>query len=254
MLELNEFDNPPELENINFDEAEKELQERLYILFSEASKQNLGVIILLEGVSASGKGDLLKCITTRLDPRKVKVYSMEEGDLENESYPFMHHFWSKLPGFNEQIILDGSWYSKFSFQKQNKILKKNSIPNIFKFIKNFEETISSDKYIFLKFFLNISAKEQKKRLKKAMDEGKKWMVSKSDWEQYEQFYDYKKLHEEYLNKTNFPFATWKIVPAKNKFYTKITVMESIIDCLEKKLKLNSREVLEVLLENEKQVS
>ncbi len=253
MLELDEFENSPKLENVNFDDAEKELQERLYILFSEASKQNLGVIILLEGVSASGKGDLLKCITTRLDPRKVKVHSLEDEDYQNISYPFMNHFWTKLPGFNEQVILDGSWYSKLSYQRENKLIKKNDIPNIYKFIKNFEEAISSDRYIFLKFFLNISAKEQKKRLKKAADEGKKWMVSNSDWEQYEKYYEYKKLFEEYLSKTNFSFSPWKIVPAKNKFYAKISVMESIIHSLENKLKINSREVLEVLLEKEKQV-
>jgi AMP-polyphosphate phosphotransferase len=253
MFQLQDFESSPDIEKVSFDSIEKDLQERLYILFSEASKQNLGVLLVLEGWVASGKGDLLKCITTRLDPRRVKVISMEEENLTDDKKHFMHEFWSKLPSYGEQLILDGSWYSKLSFQIQSKILKKKQIPNAYKFIKDFEETITNDRYIVLKYFLNISAKEQKRRLKKASDEGKKWMVSDSDWAEHEKYYDYKTLFEDYLSKTSFPTSPWKIVSAKNKFYTKIAVIESVIEVLELRLKVNSSEILKVISANEQAI-
>jgi polyphosphate kinase 2 (PPK2 family) len=67
MMHLKDFEDSPTLEKSAYDIVEKDLQERLYILFSEASKQKFATILILEGWAGSGKGDLLKSITTRLD-------------------------------------------------------------------------------------------------------------------------------------------------------------------------------------------
>ena len=86
MMHLKNFENSPTVEKSAYDNVEKDLQERLYILFSEASKQKFATILVLEGWAGSGKGDLLKSITTRLDPRKLRVYS-----LENSEQNKIHH-------------------------------------------------------------------------------------------------------------------------------------------------------------------
>jgi polyphosphate kinase 2 (PPK2 family) len=251
-MKLEEYESAPEIEKKFYDSVEKDLQERLYILFSESSKQNTGIILLLEGWAGSGKGDLLKSITTRLDPRKLRVYSFQDNSLKDSDFHFMYEFWCRLPSYNEQAIFDGSWYSKLALQIQEKIIKKKEYNIHYDFIKNFEETLLADKYILLKFFLNISAKEQKKRFKKATEEGKKWIVSEDDWNQYNNYYTYKELFEEYLYKTNSNSAPWHILSAGNKYYTKIKTMELIINELEQKLKIDSREMLSILKNKEEQ--
>lgn len=249
---LKDFENSPTLEKSAYDLVEKDLQERLYILFSEASKQRFATILILEGWAGSGKGDLLKSITTRLDPRRIRVYSLEHSDKNINSHHFLYDYWNRLPLYGDTSIFDGSWYSRVSYDKKQKKIGKSEYKDAFKSILNFEETLLNDRYIILKYFLNISEKEQRKRFKKASEEGKKWMVSDSDWEELENYDDYEKLFEEYINKTDTPNCSWNVVTAKNKYYCRISVMESIIRSLEEKLKIDSREMLLLLKTQEQQ--
>lgn len=252
MMHLKDFEKSPTVEKSAYDVVEKDLQERLYILFSEASKQKFATILVLEGWAGSGKGDLLKSITTRLDPRKLRVYSLENSEHNKKTHHFLYDYWNRLPLYSENVIFDGSWYSRVSYEKQEKLISKREYKDAFKSILNFEETLYNDRYIILKYFLNISAKEQKKRFKKASEEGKKWMVSESDWKQFENYSNYEKLFEEYLNKTDTQINPWNIVSAKNKYYCRIFVMESIIRNLEEKLKIDSKQMLLVLKSQEQQ--
>lgn len=251
MMYLNEFEDSSVVEKTVYEDVEKDLQERLYILFSAASKQKFGIMLILEGWAGSGKGDVLKSITTRLDPRKVRVYSRENFLYQGGGYPFLFPFWSKLPAYGEFIIFSGSWYSRVSSDKVEKLITKDEYRTAFNSILNFEEMITSDKYIIYKYFLNISEKEQKKRLKKAKDEGNKWMVSDTDWFQLKHHDEFKKLYEEFLNRTSTPTAPWNIVPAKDKYFTRMYIMESLIANLEEKLKMDSKEMLNVLKSTEK---
>jgi polyphosphate kinase 2 (PPK2 family) len=252
MMHLKDFEDSPTLEKSAYDMVEKDLQERLYILFSEASKQKLATILILEGWAGSGKGDLLKSITTRLDPRKLRVYSLENSDAKPKTHHFLYDYWQKLPLYGENAIFDGSWYSRVSYEKQEKLINKREYKDAFKSILNFEETLHNDQYVILKYFLNISSKEQKRRFKKASEEGKKWMVSESDWKQFENYKDFERLFEEYLNKTDTEICPWSIISAKNKYYCRISVIESIIRTLEEKLRIDSRQMLLVLKSSEQQ--
>lgn len=246
MIRLNEFEYGGQIEKFKYEAIEKNLQERLYILFGEAFKQKIGTLIVLEGWGASGKGDLLKTITTRLDPRKFRVYSMNSGSSDN--YPFLHRYWKGLPEYGNTAILDGSWYSRVTYDKINKLLTKKDCKNAFQSILNFEKLIQDDHYIILKYFLNISAKEQKNRLKKAKETEKKWMISETDWEEYENYEEYRNEFEYALNTTNTENCPWCIVSAKNKNFAKYQVMNSIIASLEKKLNIDSNKILSLLLE------
>lgn len=251
MIYLKDYDFSPSVDKSDYEIIEEDLQERLYILFSEASKQKLATIVILEGWAGSGKGELLKSITTRLDPRKVRVYSTEESLKKDKTHHFLYDFWERIPAYGEAAIFDSSWYSRMSYEKIEKLITKQEYRDVFKSILNFEQTLLSDKYIIFKYFLNISAKEQKRRFKKALAEGKKWNVTESDWKQFENYDKYGELFEEYLNKTNTLPSPWSVVSAKNKYYCRIFVMESLIRKLEEKLGIDSKEMLNILKSHEK---
>jgi polyphosphate kinase 2 (PPK2 family) len=120
----------------NYHEGDKieDLQERLYLLFNETSKNNLPTIIVLEGWAGSGKGELLKAITKRLDPRKVKVYSLLQEEYGNNKYPFLQKYWKKLPPYGHLTLFDGSWYSGVSHRKKNKLINKKEYHTSFRSI------------------------------------------------------------------------------------------------------------------------
>ncbi|MCX8000268.1 MAG: hypothetical protein N3A69_15170, partial [Leptospiraceae bacterium] len=110
-------------------------------------------------------------------------------------------------------------------------------------IQNFEEVITDDKYLLFKFFLHISEKEQKKRIKKAKKDGKNWIITKSDLKEAKHYREIRAYYEEFIELTHTPKAPWEIVPAVDKYFARIHVMEKLIEALEKRLRFNSAEML-----------
>jgi AMP-polyphosphate phosphotransferase len=250
MISLKEYNSSNTIPDTDFKSVEEDLQERLYILFSEAFNQKRSVIIVLEGWAASGKGDILNTIARRLDPRRIHFYSFMSDMYANTEYPFLHKYWNRLPPYGDSIIFDGSWYSGVSYRKKNGIITKDKYLASFRSIKNFETLLTKDRYLLQKFFLNISEKEQTKRLEKAEKAGHSWKVSETDWEQNHNYSEYKKLFEFYLNETNLPECSWNVISAKDKNFARLTLLNSMIHFLEDRLSINSYQVLHLLKEKE----
>jgi polyphosphate kinase 2 (PPK2 family) len=91
--------------------------------------------------------------------------------------------------------------------------------------------------------LHISEKEQKKRIKKAKKEGKAWVITKADLKEAKHYKEIRSYYEEFIELTHTPKTPWEIVPAKDKYFSRIHVMEKLIEALEKKLHFNSAEML-----------
>jgi polyphosphate kinase 2 (PPK2 family) len=233
-----------------YESVEKDIQERLYLLFSEAYRQNIGTIIVIEGFAGSGKGSLMKAITCRLDPRKLQVHSVDLSDHIYKDFPPLYQFWQKLPAFGELTIFEGSWYRKTVYERFYKIIREKEYSYSVRSIQNFEELICQDRYLLFKFFLDISSKEQKKRFEKAKKEGKDWVISKEDLEEAKYYKSFRKYYEELIGLTNTPATTWDIIPAKDKYFCRLHIMEKLIERLESNLQFDSQEMLSRLKEKE----
>lgn len=247
MIYLKDYEASSTLDKSVYDSLEKDIQERLYILFSEAYRQKLSIILILEGWATSGKGDLLKSILTRLDPRRVNVHSFDpNSEYNSDKYPFLRDFWVRVPIYGSAIVFDGSWYTKMTHKKINKQINRDVFKEYIRSINNVEKNLVEDKYLVFKYFLNLSAKEQKKRLKKAEKAGKKWMVSEADWFQNIRYDDFREIVEFYLNKTDTLHCPWNVYSALDKYYTRHCVIYNLIENLEKRLNVDSKELLVIL--------
>lgn len=246
MINLSEMEDSPSKLNIDLDDVIEDMQERLYLLFKELYNRKIPAILILEGWAGSGKGELLKSIVKRLDPRKIHVYSFMQDEYKIDNYPFLYKYWKKLPPKGHLTLFDGSWYSGVSYRKMYDYIDKKQYHTSFRSIINFEKMLLDDNYIVFKFFLNISKKEHSKRLKKARNDGKSWQSTRSDVEENKKYKKYKNLFEYYLNTTNLTDLPWNIIPAKDKNFCKSYVMESIIANLESTLSVDSNEMLKLL--------
>ncbi|MCB1178548.1 MAG: hypothetical protein KDK36_13260 [Leptospiraceae bacterium] len=250
MAQLKDFSDSRIIKKSVYESVEKDIQERLYLLFSEAYKQDKGTIIVIEGFAGSGKGALMKAITTRLDPRKVTVHSVELDNPLYKDFPFLYQFWQKLPAFGNLTIFEGSWYRKLAYERFNKKINTKEYSRAVRSFQNFEELVCDDKYLLFKFFLNISSKEQKKRFNKAKKEGKDWVISKDDIIESENYKKFNNYYEELIELTNTPKTTWDIIPAKDKYFCRIHIMEKLIERLEANLGFDSLSMLKQLKEKE----
>jgi AMP-polyphosphate phosphotransferase len=243
MVILSDFEDKKTIKKSVYENVEKDIQERLYLLFSEAHRQGIGTIISIEGFAGSGKGSLMKAITARLDPRKVRVHSVEKDNPVYFEYPALYQFWEKLPAFGELTIFEGSWYRKIVQDRFEGELTNRSFSKHIRSIQNFEDMITDDKYMLFKFFLHISSKEQKKRFKKAKKEGKMWVISDADLKEAKHYKEIRSYYEELIELTHTPDTPWEIIAAKDKYFARIHVMEKLIEALEEKLQFNSAEML-----------
>ena len=243
MVELSQYEDSKQIEKSVYESVEKDIQERLYLLFSEANNQGLGTVVVIEGFSTSGKGALMKAITARLDPRKVRAHSVELENPIYNGFPLLYQFWEKLAAYGELTIFEGSWYRQVVMGRFYGFVSAKNYTKYIRSIQNFEEVITDDKYLLFKFFLHISEKEQKRRIKKARKEGKTWVISKSDLKEAKHYKEIRSYYEEFIELTHTPKTPWVIVSAKDKYFARIHVMEKLIESLEKRLQFNSAEML-----------
>ncbi len=222
------------------------LQDKLY------AENKHSVLIVLQAMDAAGKDGTIKHLMTGLNPTGVKVNSFKSpSSIELEHDYFWRHY-RVLPARGEIAIFNRSHYENVLVTKVHPefILKENhpdvnSLKDInkkfweerYNQICRFEKNIAENGTLILKFFLHVSKDEQKRRFIERIDDAKKnWKFSLADlkeracWDQYQQAY------EDALSHTSTNYAPWFVIPADDKWYTRI-IIASIIDNQFKKLNL-----------------
>lgn len=219
-----------------------ELQERLFQLQRRCWESGLGVLVVVEGWSASGKGKAIKKLTERLEPRAVEIHAIRAPRTHEVPLPWMYRFWVRLPSYGKFGIFVHSWYRRVLLERLTEGVSKAEVSRAFEDINDFERALSDDRYAIIKLFLHIDKRGQKKRLKKIeADPSSSWRVTSRDWAQHRAYDDYTLATEKMLAATETEWAPWTIVESNNGRFARIKVFETLINRLEHELA--HREVL-----------
>ncbi len=212
------------------------LRERLYSLEHAMFRANVPVAVVFEGWAAAGKGSLISVLTERLDARGFRVVPITPPRTSETRYPWLWRFWLKIPAYGQMVIFDGSWYRRVLIDRVMKTVAKRDWERAYHDIAEFEEQLANDGTLIVKFWLHISEKEQTKRFKKLLrDELTAWRVSDEDAFQHKAYDRYLEAAEEMLARTDAPYAPWTLVAATDRYYTRLTVYETLIRALELRL-------------------
>lgn len=219
------------------------LQDKLY------AQDRWSVLIILQGMDAAGKDGLIKHVMSGVNPQGCEVHSFKQPSLEELNHDYMWRSNQRLPERGHIGIFNRSYYEEVLVLRVHPaILKNERVPeelitkNVwqdrYEDIRNSESYLARNGTVVRKFFLNISKKEQKKRFLERLDEpGKNWKFSASDLTERQYWDDYMDAFEEMIAATSSKHAPWYVVPADNKWYTRLVVAAAIVDALEK-LKLS----------------
>ncbi|MEL4893956.1 polyphosphate:AMP phosphotransferase [Crocosphaera sp. Alani8] len=189
----------------------------------------LPVIIVLEGWAAAGKGKLLQKTVGYMDPRGFNVHPILEATAEEKKYPFLWRFWQKLPPKGSLGIFYHSWYTHVLEDRLSGVESDERIPLLMGDINAFERQIVDDGVAIGKFWLHLSQKELKKRLKKyASDELESWRVRPEDWQQLEEYDRYATFAEEMLTYTSTGHAPWTLVEADCQRWARVKVLSQMV--------------------------
>lgn len=192
-------------------------------------QHNLPVTVVLEGWAAAGKGALVKKMTNYMDPRGFSVLPIFEPSDREDCYPFLWRFWHKLPARGSIAFFYHSWYTHVLEDRLFERLAPTEVPVVMREINAFERQLVDDGMAIAKFWIHLSRKELKKRLKKAeKDELRAWRVRPEDWQQERNYRQYSALAEEMLIYTGTGFAPWVLVEGDDYRWSEIKVLSQLV--------------------------
>jgi PPK2 family polyphosphate:nucleotide phosphotransferase len=238
-LDLTSEDKPRAKEALaNGIELLAELQDMLY------AQDNWAVLLIFQAMDAAGKDGAIKHVMSGVNPQGCQVFSFKSPTSEDLDHDFLWRCIKSLPERGRIGIFNRSYYEEtLVVRVHRKFLEKQKIPpelmtkdiwkERFQDIRSFERYLSRNGVCIRKFFLHVSKKEQKKRFLERIEEPEKnWKFSANDATERKYWDDYMEAYEDMIRNTATKAAPWYIVPADNKWFTRVVVAAAVIEALD----------------------
>jgi PPK2 family polyphosphate:nucleotide phosphotransferase len=215
-----------------------ELQDKLY------AQDNWALLLIFQAMDAAGKDGIIKHVMTGINPQGCQVYSFKAPSEPELQHDFLWRTTRSLPERGHIGIFNRSYYEEVLVVRVHpEILKSQKTPpslvgkkiweERFEDIRCFERHMARSGTAIRKFFLHVSKKEQKNRFLARLEEPEKnWKFSAADIRERQCWDDYQAAYEEMIRNTATEEAPWYVVPADNKWFTRLVVSTVLVDTLE----------------------
>lgn len=234
---LSGVDLTKSLDKTVYKEKLDELQKKLEFLHSEIYRLRIPVVLGFEGWDAAGKGGAIRRLTSHLDPRGYKVCpTAAPNDIERVHH-YLWRFWNNMPKAGHIAIFDRTWYGRVMVERIEGFCREEDWKRAYKEINEMEAHMANFGAVVLKFWLHIDKAEQERRFNERMsDPDKQWKITDEDWRNREKWDSYETAVNEMLMRTSTTYAPWIVVEGNCKYYSRVKVLQSVVDALEKKVK------------------
>ena len=215
-----------------------DLQDKLY------AQDRWSVLLIFQAMDAAGKDGTIKHVMSGVNPQGVQVYAFKTPSAAELDHDFLWRTTKCLPEQGHIGIFNRSYYEEvLAVRVHPEFLAKEKLPprlvtkkiwkERFESIADLEKHLARNGMVILKFFLNVSRKEQKRRFLARLDlPQKNWKFSESDAKERRLWKQYMACYEDAIRTTAAPWAPWYVVPADNKWFTHLVVASAIIGALE----------------------
>ena len=201
-----------------------------------AREAGVPVVIVFEGWDASGKGRAINRLAQALDPRGFSVRWSREPDEEQRLRPWMWRYWKALPAAGKFVIFDQSWYRRVLVERIEGDLRRREWEQAYDDILDFERQLADSGTVIVKFWLHITRREQRKRLKRLdKNPATSWRVRKEEWERNEQYDRWQGVVEEMLARTGTAQAPWHVVESTQGRYRRTKVFQTLVETVQSEL-------------------
>jgi polyphosphate kinase 2 len=212
---------------------DKEILHGLYVELVKLQKEIISsdrkLLVILEGRDAAGKDGTIKRVIKHLSPRETIVVALGKPSDREEKEWYFQRYAKHLPASGEFVLFNRSWYNRAGVEKVMNFCTHKQYKSFFKEVQLFEEMLADDGFIILKYYLDISKKEQEKRFdERKNDPLKQWKISPIDEAATKHWKDYSDARDEMLLKTDFKHAPWFIVSADDKDETHINLITHLL--------------------------
>jgi PPK2 family polyphosphate:nucleotide phosphotransferase len=202
------------------------------------------LLLVFQAMDAAGKDSTIKHVMSGVNPQGCQVSSFKQPSPEDLDHDFLWRYVRRLPERGQIGIFNRSYYEEVLVVRvHDDILKRQKLPSQLMGkriwderladIAHFEDYLTRQGVVILKFFLNVSRDEQKKRFMKRLDNSEKnWKFSPSDVRERKFWRDYMRSFEDAIRATASEHAPWYVVPADNRWFTRLVVAAAIVETVE----------------------
>jgi polyphosphate kinase 2 len=226
--DLKSTDNEP-LGRKDYERELKKLHVELVKVQEWVKHKGLRVCIVFEGRDGAGKGGVIKAITERVSPRVFHVVALPAPTEREKSQMYMQRYVPHFPAAGEVVIFDRSWYNRAGVERVLGYCTQEQAQRFLEIVPYVEKTMIESGIILLKYWLEVSAQEQTRRLEDRIDDGRKiWKLSPMDLKGYNRWFDYSRARDEMFAATDTAWAPWYVARSDDKRRARLNIITHLL--------------------------
>jgi len=187
------------------------------------------VCIVFEGRDTAGKGGVIKRIVERVSPRTFRVVALPAPTEREKSQMYVQRYISHFPAAGEVVIFDRSWYNRAGVERVMGFCTPEETDRFLQMAPAVERAMVDSGILLLKYWLDVSAEEQTRRLESRIDDPRKiWKLSDMDLLSYSKWYDYSKARDDMFRATDTSWAPWFVANTENKKRGRLNIISHLL--------------------------
>ena len=187
-------------------------------------------IIVFEGRDAAGKGGTIKANTERVSPRVFRLVALPTPSDREKSQMYLQRYFAHFPAAGEIVIFDRSWYNRAGVEHVLGFCTKEQHRRFLELCPLFEKQIVEGGVRLLKYWLEVSPGEQKKRFQARIEDPlRQWKLSATDMESRRKWYEYSRARDQMLEATDTEWAPWNIVRSDDKKRARLSCIAHLLE-------------------------
>jgi polyphosphate kinase len=220
---------PMKMKRKEFESELRKLQVELVRLQTWVKKTGAKVIVVFEGRDTAGKGGVISRIMQRVSPRVFRHIALPAPTERERSQLYIQRYLAHFPAAGEIVLFDRSWYNRAGVERVMGFCTEDEYERFMRLVPSFESEVVGGGIILLKYFLDVSQEEQRRRFADRIDDPvKHWKLSPMDTESVRRWWDYTLAYQDMLRRTDTPISPWYIVPSDDKRRARLNLISHML--------------------------
>jgi polyphosphate kinase 2 len=187
------------------------------------------ICVVFEGRDTAGKGGTIKRITERVSPRVFRVVALPAPNEREKSQMYMQRYVRHFPAAGEVVIFDRSWYNRAGVERVMGFCEPEETERFLELVPLFEKAMVDSGILLLKYWLEVSADEQTRRLESRVNDPRKvWKLTDMDLKSYSRWYDYSRARDAMLAASDTGWASWHIARTDDKQRGRLNIISHLL--------------------------
>ncbi len=222
----------PPMSEKDYNRRLKKLHAELVALQEWVKSSGAKVVLVFEGRDTAGKGGVIKAITERVSPRTFRVVALPAPNDREKTQMYIQRYLPHLPAAGEIVILDRSWYNRAGVERVMGFTPEDQVERFLDMVPAVEKAIVDSGVILIKYWLEVSPKEQTRRLEGRINDPRKvWKLTDMDLRSYSRWFDYGRARDAMIAASDTSWAPWYVAVTDDKKRGRINIITHLLSLI-----------------------